>query len=627
MSFRFLSDIFKRKKEQTKVPAHENKLKQVELLVHKGKFDEALHTVERLEREGDINENTKSQNQILKSLIFTRKGEYDKGLMLAETTLKNKSQMEDKFLVMDAYISLATVLLELGDLSRCLEVIEEAEKILLTFDSKQPQFKTRDSSLKHILGNIYRKKGEFNLAINLLQQSLSLKKELENEIELASILNDIGIVHFYKGELKQALKHFQQSFAIYEGLENQRSMVKALNNIGMIKWRTGELDQALEYYQKCSTISDELGNKRYTATILLNMGLIYKQRGDLNSALDFCQKAVTTFEELESEKEIAICLNNIGSIYIKKGELDRALQFYQKSLNIAEKLEDKHEIALCYNNLGEVYKNQGDCETAIKSYKKGLSLFEELGNNLDASLCLVNLIDIFVMTRFVKQDKDQVNQYLHKLKEINDKEEHKQISQRYNLAKAMISKVSDRVIKRAEAQVLFQQIADEEIYEIDVTVVAMLNLCELLLIELKASGSEDALKELKSLLKRLLKIAEESHLWLTQIYLLQSKLALLELDLKKAQKLIRKAELIAEEKGLNQVATTILLEAELLANQLSKWEHIIEQKPSVNEMSELTQFEELLERMIYKKLFCREEEIQEYAEKARFLVEKWETAL
>lgn len=28
--------------------------------------------------------------------------------------------------------------------------------------------------------------------------------------------------------------------------------------------------------------------------------------------------------------------------------------------------------------------------------------------------------------------------------------------------------------------------------------------------------------------------------------------------------------------------------------------------------------------LVYKKLYCKEEEIQQYAEKARLLVEKWE---
>ena len=619
---------FQRKKAQSKVPDQAHQIKQVELLFHKGKFDEALHEVEKFENMKNLDDNTLFQYQILKSLILTRKGDYQNALKLAERILKNKENIKDQFLIVDAYISLATVLLELGDLSRSFEVIEDVEKILLTFEPKDHQdFVIRDATLKHLTGNFYRKKGDFSLALNLLQQSLSLKRKLETPYEVAATLNDIGFVFFYKGKTAAALEHFQESLSIFEKLENQHSIVKVLNNIGMIKWRNGELDQALDYYHRCSAISEKLENKRYTATILHNIGLIYRQRGDFISALDFFDNSLTFFEELDNKKEIAICLNNIGSTYQIRGELDLALQFFQRSLVISEELEDNYELGLSFNHLGNVYKCKGEYNTAIAFFLKSLHLFEEIGDDLDTCLALYNMIDTSITKELTKHASEETKKYLAKLKKINDKGENKQINQRYRLAKAMTLKMSDRVIKRAEAQQIFQQIAIEEIYEIDVTVVAMLSLCDLLLLELRTSESEEALEELKTILDQLHTIAEEqySSLWLTHIYLLQSKLALLELDLNRAQNLITKAEQIAEEKGLNQLATTILLEADLLMNQLSKWEQIIDQKPSVNEMFELTQFEKLLERMIYKKLYCREEEIQEYAEKARFLVEKWET--
>ncbi|MFX0122433.1 MAG: hypothetical protein ACFFAE_02265 [Candidatus Hodarchaeota archaeon] len=73
-------------------------------------------------------------------------------------------------------------------------------------------------------------------------------------------------------------------------------------------------------------------------------------------------------------------------------------------------------------------------------------------------------------------------------------------------------------------------------------------------------------------------MAEEQHsyLWLAEIYLVQAKISLLELDISKAQDLINQAKIIAKMKGLNQLEKTISLEHDLILTQLSKWTKIVE---------------------------------------------------
>ncbi|MFW9994235.1 MAG: hypothetical protein ACFFD4_19480, partial [Candidatus Odinarchaeota archaeon] len=114
---------------------------------------------------------------------------------------------------------------------------------------------------------------------------------------------------------------------------------------------------------------------------------------------------------------------------------------------------------------------------------------------------------------------------------------------------------------------------------------------------------------------------------LVYLYLLKSKLAMLELDITSAQELLKQAQEIAEEKGLRLLEIAITQERNLLVEQLNRWEDIFDQKPSVGEIIELTQLYDLVERMVHKRLFYDEEDINNYAKKAQRMLVKWEKEL
>ncbi|MFX0125857.1 MAG: tetratricopeptide repeat protein [Candidatus Hodarchaeota archaeon] len=487
----------------------------------------------------------------------------------------------------------------MGKFNNTTRDIGEAEELLTTVVEDPLEFKKRDSTLKLIKGKVYVMTGEFDPALELLQDSSAMRLELGNVFATAEPLNEIGILYAQKGELDQALSHLKQSLKIYKDARNRGQMVKIRNNIAMIYSMQGEHDLALESYQKALTLGEKIGNKRFIAVISMNMGLIYFDRGELNSALDYYQKSLTVLEELENKADIAKCLNNIGRVYETRGELDQALDFYQRSLTINEELNVKQEIATGLHNIGKIYHERGDFESASTHFEQSLQMNKKLGNTLDISETLSNLIHLAV----IQKDFDTAQSRLDELQKINEKEKNKVIDQSYRLSKAVILRESDRVVKRAEAQQIFQQISEEEIINLDTTAEAMFNLCELLLLELQTSGSEEALNELKTILHKMLNFAEDQHNYslFVETHLLQSKTALLELDVEKAKQLLAQAQQIAEEKGLVRLAMMASGEFDSLLDQISKWDSFIDSEVSMKERLELTRLENMVTRLIHKR--------------------------
>ena len=618
MPVRFLSQLMRNENE---FPLQE--LKQMEQLIYEEKFVEALQKVEQLEKNSSLKEKELLRNKILRSLILTRMGNYRNGLELAQQAFKESQFAEYYSLQIEACISIAAAFFELGKLEKSLNVIKKGEKLLShDLDGQHHEIIDKEAAFKFLRGKVFRKKGEFNLAVKNIEESLTIKQELGNRYEITDHLNILGIINVVRGDFGSALSYFQQSLQLFRELKINHPTVKILNNIGMIYREQGEFDLALDNYNQSLTLSENLGQDRSRAAILVNIGLIYWDRGEIDSALEFYKKGLDIHKQFESSFEIAICLRNIGNVYQIKGELDRALQFYQDSLAISEKIEAKLEMGFSFLNIGEIFHIMGDLDKATNYITRSLGLFKEIGNNIEISKALFHLILVAIERGTINQTQP----YLDDLLDMYNIGKNKLIGQKYRLAKALILKESDRVIKKAEAQQIFEEIVQEDLIFFFHKVIAMLNLCDLLLQELRTSGSEEVLNELKEILFQLLDVAEEqnSFFWLAQTYWLQSRLALVELDIDQAQQLLTQARTIAETKGLHQIAEMISNEHTSLINQISTWQKFGQLKPSKNEIIELTQLEDLIERMIYTKLQRREEEIIEYAAKAKQLVEKLE---
>ncbi|MFW9993627.1 MAG: tetratricopeptide repeat protein, partial [Candidatus Odinarchaeota archaeon] len=298
--------------------------------------------------------------------------------------------------------------------------------------------------------------------------------------------------------------------------------------------------------------------------------------------------------------EIATCYNLIGNIWFEKGELDKALEYHTKSLALFEEIEDIHETAMSIHNIGNDYRHKGDADKAISYYERSLKLLEEIGNTFDISITLHNLIESSIRWKSV----EAAQPYLQKLQEISEKEkDNKAINLIYRVSKAVILRKSDRVVTRAEAQQIFQQIAEEETVIHEHKYGAMLNLCEMLIEELRSSGDEEILDEINAVSKNMLAVAEDQNSFtkLVETYLIQSKMALIELNVDLSKQILGKAQQIAEEKGLQKHAIMISGEYDALLSQLSQWNELIDRNVSLIERLEMVELESMVSRMVRKK--------------------------
>ncbi|NHK31726.1 MAG: tetratricopeptide repeat protein [Asgard group archaeon] len=616
---------------------------EAEQLLFKGKIDLAFKKVNQLEKDKKLSDEEKIACKILKSNLLFEQGVFNKSQELTEESLKSSQKLKNQSLVIQSLLLKIRNNLQLKKFEECNSLIDQVEQIqkelvqtekdkfisiqqeaiLLNFKGEVSQNKgdldlaieyAKSSSkifekLNHEYGRaevfiniakIYSTKGELDQALEFFQKSLDIWERIDNKRNFAKNLMNVGNIHTDKGELDIALEYFQKSYEICKQINEKQTLANSLGSIGINHAMKGELDKALEYFQQSLEICEQIKDKQILAKNLGSVGIIHHSKGELNKALEYYQQSLEMNKEIGNIDGVVIFLGNIGEIYRLKGELDEALSYYQESLQVYENIGGKSiPMALALVNSGLVYQQKGDSKIALEYFGKGLEIFTDSGNPRRMAEVHFFQISLLIDLNQIEEAKESLKQ----LQKINEQEENKLVAQMARVSEALLLKTNKRAKNRAKAEELLSKVLEEEVINYEVFLVALINLSELFLIELQLTGDEEALAELKLLMSKQLALAKEqnSYSLLVETYFLQAQLALVELEIKKAQKLLNQSQLIAEEKGLKRLAMKISSDYDYYFEEKEMWEEFTDKKPSISERLSHTSLEETILRMIKKR--------------------------
>ncbi len=472
----------------------------------------------------------------------------------------------------------------------------------------QPQ--SIDTSLNESLNKIKRLKeeGKFSEALNLIKEiedtffKYENNKTKDKHLELETLKSRILEM---TGEYDKALLIANGVMDELKGIDNKILSIRGIIAKVYPLFRLAKNQDALDVISEGEIIINSLNDeqreilKEDIAALMNTKGVVSLLKGKLDIALDCLQNSLILREEIGNQLNIATSLNNIGLVYQAKGELVIALDHHQRSLTISTKIGNKYHIATSLNNIGAIFNSQGDHDAALENFHKSVALREEIGNDVYTSGTIYRII----LTYIDKNDLEKARIYLEKIALLNQKIENAYIDLLERLAESMILKNSGRSMFKIDAQRKLEEIIDEEIIDFRLTIFAMINLSELLLEELKFYGEKEVMKEVQNLSEKISDIAREQTAYniLAESFVIQSKIALLNMNTTKAKSLLAKAQLIADEKGFKRLAEKISFEHDKLLDKLDQWNDYIGKNASFAERIEFIEFEKLINDVIHQK--------------------------
>jgi DNA-binding SARP family transcriptional activator/Flp pilus assembly protein TadD len=190
--------------------------------------------------------------------------------------------------------------------------------------------------------------------------------------------NDLGAGHYRQGQYSQALTHLQESLAIRRELDDRLGQALSLGNLGNVYQAQSLHEEAQACLNQSLAICQELGDRRGQASCHANLGQLNQRQGRYQEALACLRQSLTIRQDMADRHGQAHSLSNLGIVYQRQGRYHQALASLRESLAICQELGDRRSEAESLRELGLTLRALGRLEEARDHWFQALAILEEL---------------------------------------------------------------------------------------------------------------------------------------------------------------------------------------------------------------------------------------------------------
>jgi len=361
----------------------------------------------------------------------------------------------------------------------------------------------------------------------------------------------------------------------------------------------GNYDKAFKFAEQAFQESKELHETLYLIDAYYLKSLLL---GNWDKALKYNEKSFNLAKKIDYKPLISLSLLRFGVIYETKGELDLALKYIKESLSLAKKMDQKPVITGCFNALGRIYQEKGEFDQALKYCEECLEIKEEMGHRQGK----FGILDTLFYLCYIKKDLEKAQYYFNQMSQIKQQGISSMQETFFQLDKALLMKMSSETDKFARSKEMLEEIVRKMIGQ-EITIRALLSLCDLMLIELRNTDNLNFLDEIQSYILQIQSIAKNlnSYWLIAETYSLQAQLRLIIFEFNEAQNLLIKAMDIAQKYGQSRIVKRLINEQNDLTNNLNKWERLKTSGAKLSERMDLTHIEEKIGILLQKRRYLQ----------------------
>ncbi len=227
--------------------------------------------------------------------------------------------------------------------------------------------------------------------ISILQQALSVWRELGDQYWAAWSLYGIGLGHYSLSRYEKAIEYNEQALATHREVKSRAGEGQALNNLGLANDSLGRYEKVIEYYEQAIAIYREVKDRSNEGRTLINLGNAYDALGRHEKAIGYHEQATALLREMKDRTAEGVALNNLGISHKNLSRYDTAIGYYEQALAISREVKDRTGEGRALNNLGIAHSSLGSYEKAIGYYEQALAIHREVKNRTGEGRALDNL--------------------------------------------------------------------------------------------------------------------------------------------------------------------------------------------------------------------------------------------
>jgi len=270
-----------------------------------------------------------------------------------------------------------------GDPERAIEIGQRT--LTLTGTSERPSL---GAVTRYYLGAAYNKTGQYNEAIEVLQQGMrSVNGAFRHErFGTALVLSVICRSHLVQclaaiGRFNEGVLHGEEGVQIAEEVNHPASLVHMNCSLGILFLLRGELEKSIEILERSLSICHSANVPVYVPYVASRLGAAYAHAGRISEAIPHLEQGVENSAAAGRVAFLSLSTAWLSEGYMLSGRLEEATAAAERALDLSKKHKERGHQAWALKLLGDIalHRDPPNIELAEAHCRRAFALSNEIG--------------------------------------------------------------------------------------------------------------------------------------------------------------------------------------------------------------------------------------------------------
>lgn len=220
-----------------------------------------------------------------------------------------------------------------------------------------------------VLGFSHYTLGNYTKSLNYLLESIHLARKTNNKKLEGVGLRNLAGVYSCVGDPVKMQESYERSLSIFREIDDSIGLATTQNNMAIDYKEAGDFDSALKYGLESLRISGSEGFHATEYYTLETIGSIYLAMENFEKARFYLERAYDNLIKMENEYAEIFILIRLAILSNKKNN-SSAINYLKRALFLSEKLETISEETKIHKLLSQIYEDEGKPLMALYHYKK-----------------------------------------------------------------------------------------------------------------------------------------------------------------------------------------------------------------------------------------------------------------
>ena len=195
-----------------------------------------------------------------------------------------------------------------------------------------------------------------------------------------------GMLAGGQGDFDRAVELFDESLSLYRNMGHTKGTSGPLRELGAAAYHQGDYERAVRLSEQALTISRGSGSAFGSGLAVCTLADALRAQGDIGRARTLLEESLASLRRrtrpLRVANALAITLSRLGSIECELGGDARARGLYGESLELARRFGFTFDVFVCLEGLARVEALQGRPQRSARLLEASAAQREEIGTPL-----------------------------------------------------------------------------------------------------------------------------------------------------------------------------------------------------------------------------------------------------